>query len=170
MPTAASMPPRPSLLPLLLRILVPTLTLVAVAAGPPSGWADGTPLSPNPVWLLAWQQADGKVTHDLGAGATNDEFANCGRDNAIKYEVGGAPYAFYRRLQPIPSGFSAYEIMSECWKSKMAGGAGNTNKEDFWIMPTEAELLANDWHPAFRFCNFDDCPCAATPAIPATLP
>ena len=138
---------------------------MAVAAGPPSGWADGTPLSPSPVWLLAWQQADGKVTHDLGAGATNDEFANCGRDNAIKYEVGGAPYAFYRRLQPIPSGFSAYEIMTECWKSKMAGGAGNTNKEDFWIMPTEAELLANDWHPAFRFCNFDDCPCAATPAM-----
>jgi len=100
---------------------------------------------------LALEQVNGKTVTDIGKSAVNEEMENCKCDNAFRYEINGAPYVYYHRLKD-PSGFDTYEVMTGCWKEE-----GNKVNDDIWLFSTEAEMLKGDWHPAWRYCDYDDC-------------
>lgn len=99
------------------------------------------------------EQVNGKVVTDIGKSAVNEEMENCKCDNAFRYEINGKPYVYYHRLKdPSESEFDTYEVMTGCWKEE-----GNKVNADIWLFSSETELLQNDWHPAWRSCDYDDC-------------
>lgn len=103
------------------------------------------------VGRLAVEQADGKIVTDIGKSAVNAEMQNCDCENAFRYDINGKPYVYYHRLKDV-SDFDTYAVMTDCWKED-----GNKVNSDIWMFSTEAELLKGDWHPAWRFCDYDDC-------------
>ena len=89
--------------------------------------------------------------------------------------VNGKPHSYYRRTHG-PDGdfhnegkkksdaeawekegqkFSAWELITGCWRSKQQTGAPNKLGEDFQMFSSEPEFFARS--PAWTFCNYDDC-------------
>ena len=89
--------------------------------------------------------------------------------------VNGKPHSYYRRTHG-PDGdfhnegkkksdaeawekegqkFSAWELITGCWRSKQQSGAPNKLGEDFQMFSSEPEFFARS--PAWTFCNYDDC-------------
>jgi hypothetical protein len=105
---------------------------------------------PEPV-STAWQDAivlsdnGASRTKDIGAQAFDAKFKTC---SVMQYKRNGAVYAIYKRITPIPSGWSAYAL-TNTWTS-----ASNKVNEDFMLFGSESDMHAGTG--AWAYCNYDD--------------
>ena len=112
---------------------------------PPSPLPSAWTTTPN--WVNVYSTG-GYGTVDMGATATNALFAQTGVfvRNCPTCPV---PVMYYRRITPIPTGWSAYANMINVW-----GSQGNVLGVDFLLYGSYANLLANT--AAFTYCDYDD--------------
>jgi len=101
----------------------------------------------NPSWTTVYSD---NPRIDLGASATDALFNQskvfrrlCKTCDAEHTEI------YYKRITPIPSGWSVYNNMKTVWAS-----ANNIINIDFKLYSTYSDLI-NDTNP-WAFCNYDD--------------
>jgi hypothetical protein len=123
-------------------VVAPSEKLASTAA------ASKAPVATTPAFTTVYSKGSyGAV--DLGAAETNRLFA---MSNVFKRECNGCvgPYTeiYYRRMTPIPSALSVYNLFNE-WRSP-----SNLINVDFKLYSSLSDLL-NDRNP-WATCNYDD--------------
>jgi hypothetical protein len=119
----------------------------------PASYVAGT-VPANPTWTVVYSNmSDAPV--DLGESTTNAKFA---QTMIFKREcpscVDDYKTVFYKRLTPVPTGTSIYNLMRYSWKSQ-----GNILNTDFKLYSTLQDLKANT--NQWAYCNYDDSSVAA---------
>jgi hypothetical protein len=103
------------------------------------------PTNIPPSWSPVFSRGSYGI-NDIGETATNNLFAATG----VFRRMGGPQgQIYYKRLTPIPSGWSVYSNMVNVWAS-----ANNVLGTDFNLYSSYEDLLANN--NAWKFCNYDD--------------
>ena len=69
---------------------------------------------------------------------------------AFRYDVDGAPYAYYKRLTPMAGSLSVRELMTGTWSL----AKGNELNKDFALFSSEQDMRAGEG--AWAFCDGDD--------------
>jgi hypothetical protein len=136
-------------------------------------------------WVLAYKQSSPSPVGEsegMDEATVQAAWASCNvHFAAIKYEIKGKLHSIYRRMhgpdgdfhkasgdrQGNPGGvttwekegakFSAFELMTGCWRSKQTSGAPNTLNADFQMFSTEQAYFDRSSTPGWTFCNYDDC-------------
>eukprot|EP01052_Picozoa_sp_SAG31_P025343 SAG31_NODE_2217_length_6168_cov_10.730598_1_plen_177_part_00 len=116
------------------RGLRPTLAAVLCAQSLGlEGAAAGTKYN----WQLVYKTTslvDSGTEQGLGKDAVDDAWHSCDEHvSGIRYDINEKPYAYYRRNHESKDDkkFSAWELISECWKSKQDTDAPNMLTTDF---------------------------------------
>lgn len=75
-------------------------------------------------WQLVYHTKDAVDTgseQGMGKAVVDEAWRSCSPHlSAIRYDIAGKPYAYYRRNHEAAADkkFSAFELISDCWKSK----------------------------------------------------
>ena len=88
------------------------------------------------------------ATYNRGKRHVDAVFGN--GSHMFRYDIGGHPYAYYRRLTPMTG--SVYDLMVNTWR--VSQRSGNVLNVDFSLYSTEANMRDNVG--AWQFCNGGD--------------
>ena len=94
------------------------------------------------------RNASGQV--DVGEAATNALFRGSAVFRRLCASCAGTHQAiYYKRITPVPAGFSVYQNMKTTWAS-----SSNLLNVDFQLYSTYVSLLSESYY--WQFCNYDD--------------
>jgi hypothetical protein len=129
-----------------LVILIILIVVFTMPSTPP--YVPGT-VPADPKFTPFWSNTTTGAV-DLGKAATDEIFA---KTLIIERKCNDcAPYSqlvYYKRLTPMPAGWSAYDNMVNVWAS-----ASNILNTDFQLFSTIDDLKNNT--NSWTFCNYDD--------------
>jgi hypothetical protein len=94
-----------------------------------------------------FEQSNCAVRTNLGQSQTDAGF---GVGDMVKYKIGSSVYSVYKRITPVPSGTSIYQLMTNTWSIR----SGNRFNTDFKLYSSVADAEAN--RNPWRSCNGDD--------------